>query len=404
MVVGSFAGLIARTAVALLAPGGDDAASPPSPKAIAMSVIELATIEALRRAQETVDLLALVNQTRDDTAKVRENSKGGYNIGRLLAAMATGEDPQLAAPIEWEAGERIAARVGRPARPGYCYVPLSRDMNVATASAGGYLVGAPVEQVFADALHANSVALRLGVQTVPVGPGSAPLPRVSTAASAVWLTDETSTVTESTLTFAQQSMTPKTVGVYTEFSRHWIKAAAPEAQAFILRGLAAVVAQAIDAALIAGTGADGQPQGLLNVSGIGSASGATLTWATVAEAIKVVEAAGGNPDRMGWALAADAGKVCRTREKAAGSGFVMAGGQIDGRPAHVSASVSNGVALLGDWSQAIIATWGALEIAANPYAASVAAYKAGIIGVRALLTMDVGVLQPTGFYKLTSLS
>ena len=44
-------------------------------------------------------------------------------------------------------------------------------------------------------------------------------------------------------------------------------------------------------------------------------------------------------------------------------------------------------AIFGDFSQVIFAEWGALEIATNPYAN----FPAGITGIRAFYTCDVGI-------------
>jgi hypothetical protein len=49
--------------------------------------------------------------------------------------------------------------------------------------------------------------------------------------------------------------------------------------------------------------------------------------------------------------------------------------------------------LAGDFSQVIVGEWGVLEIETNPYAQ----FQAGIVGVRALYTCDVGVRYGAAF-------
>jgi hypothetical protein len=47
----------------------------------------------------------------------------------------------------------------------------------------------------------------------------------------------------------------------------------------------------------------------------------------------------------------------------------------------------------GDFSQVVIGEWGVLELQTNPYAQ----FQAGIVGVRALYTCDVGVRNAAAF-------
>ena len=57
-------------------------------------------------------------------------------------------------------------------------------------------------------------------------------------------------------------------------------------------------------------------------------------------------------------------------------------------------------AIFGDFSQVIFAEWGALELAANPYAN----FPAGITGIRAFLTADVGVRIAGAFSASSSIT
>jgi hypothetical protein len=58
-----------------------------------------------------------------------------------------------------------------------------------------------------------------------------------------------------------------------------------------------------------------------------------------------------------------------------------------------SLQVGSGTMIGGDWSQVVIGEWGTLEIEANPYAQ----FQAGIVGVRALYTVDIGVRYAAAF-------
>ena len=69
-------------------------------------------------------------------------------------------------------------------------------------------------------------------------------------------------------------------------------------------------------------------------------------------------------------------------------------------PAAATSSMPASTAIFGAWKYSGLAVWGALELAVNPYAN----FTAGIIGVRALCTLDFGLLWPAGFTTVTSIS
>jgi Phage capsid family len=80
------------------------------------------------------------------------------------------------------------------------------------------------------------------------------------------------------------------------------------------------------------------------------------------------------------------------------------GNMLEGRMAGFRAMSSNqmpaGTMLFGDFAQMIIAEWGVLEIDVNPYAN----FQAGIVGVRALATIDIGIRHQLAFSKAVSIT
>jgi hypothetical protein len=75
-------------------------------------------------------------------------------------------------------------------------------------------------------------------------------------------------------------------------------------------------------------------------------------------------------------------------------------GTMCGFPAMTSLQVPSANALFGDWSELIIGEWGVLEVEVNPYAN----FAAGIIGVRAMHTVDVALRRPFAFSLATSIT
>ena len=68
-------------------------------------------------------------------------------------------------------------------------------------------------------------------------------------------------------------------------------------------------------------------------------------------------------------------------------------GTVEGYQAHTSNNLPAATAIFGDFSQAILAEWGVLEVDVNPFAN----FTAGITGIRAFYTCDVGVRVPGAF-------
>ena len=71
----------------------------------------------------------------------------------------------------------------------------------------------------------------------------------------------------------------------------------------------------------------------------------------------------------------------------------MLEGTVNGFPAFSSNQIAAGGLLFGDFAQVILASWGTLAIEINPYAI----FQAGIIGVRAMSSVDVGVRYGAAF-------
>ena len=331
-----------------------------------------------------------------------------YSILRALQALQ--EDRlRLDAPRELAASERIAEQLGRPPAPGNIFVPvpLQRDLVATGTNNGGYLVAASADagKAFVGGLHAASLMGAFGVATLPMQ-GNLQVPRITSNATTTWLASEGTGISESTPVIGAATASPKTVGAYFELSGQLLKQIAPATENFIMAEAGKAVGAAVSAALIAGSGTGGQPQGIVGGSGVGTQSGTSLAWTGVLNMIETVETASAliSPDSAGFAVAPGAAELLRGREKATGSGFIMAEGKIAGFKAIVSAGVPSGTMVFGDWQSVILPTWGVLEIGTDPYGASGALFKSGMVGVRALWSVDVALLRPASFCVASSIT
>ena len=377
-----------------------------------MERVELATLQALERARQTVELLRIARENADDADAIRRNSAGGYSVGRALRALYGGESLATAAPLEYGVSMRVAERLGREPHPGCVFLPVTtRDLTAANVGAGGYLVSTTNAPggLWVDALRAASVTLNLGVPILPAGTGPVTIPRYTGASTAYWLASEGAGPTEAQGTLGQIAATPKTVGAYSEMSRQLFLQAGPLVDAVVLRELGNTVAAGADQAILQGSGANGQPTGIINTAGVGSVSGTSLAYAGLIEFQSDTAAAVVDPTRFGYVAPVATAVTLSGRQRFTGvdsplwQGSILSG-TVAGHKAMSTGACPTATVVAGDWSQVVVLDWGGVEIGVNPFGADQSAYRAGLVGLRCFWTVDVAVLRPAAFSVATSVT
>lgn len=374
--------------------------------------------EALRAGktveQFRADMLQHMSTQPVPTADIGMTDKEArsYSFIRALNAMANPGDrkAQELAAFEREASEAVAARQGRAAR-GF-YVPTEvqrRDLNVTTATAGGNTVATNLLAANFIELLRNKMALTgLGAQFLSGLVGNIAIPRQTGGATAYWVA-ESGAPTESQAAFDQVTMSPKTVGAYSDISRKLLLQSSIDVEGFVRNDLATVLALAIDSAAINGTAADNQPRGLLATSGIGDvaggAAGAAPTWANMVELESDVAIANADVGTMGYLTNAKVRGKLKTTSKVSGqNGFIWEDGMVNGYNAAVSNQVPSNLVkggsgavcsaiIFGNWSDMIIGQWGTLDLMVDPYSGS----TSGTVRVVALQDVDIAVRHAVSF-------
>jgi HK97 family phage major capsid protein len=312
------------------------------------------------------------------------------------------------AGLELKAHEEIQRRMGRaPKSDNSFFVPLDvlkRDLTVATGNAGGFLVST-TNQGFVDLLRNSTVLMQMGVTRLGGLTDNITIPRQTAGATAYWLANEGTSITESQMTLGQISLTPKTVGAYTEISRQLTLQSSPDVENLVLRDLAAQVGIDVDAKGLNGSGASGQPTGLLGTSGVGSVSGTSIAYAGIIEFQTDVFGANALGGSAGYVTTGAVAALLKQRVKFSSTASPLWEGRLeeatmDGYRAMASNNVPSATMIFGDWSQMLMAEWGVLEVDINPFAN----FQAGIIGVRAMYSVDFGVRVPGAFSVATSIT
>jgi HK97 family phage major capsid protein len=332
--------------------------------------------------------------------------KRKYSLRRAVLACA--ENNWSQAGFELECSRAVQSRTNKFLSHPYAFsVPIhdlffERDLTVASGAAGGYLV--ETQNVgFIELLRNRTALLRLGATRLLDLVGSVTVPKQTAGATAVWLTNESSQISESAPAFGQVALAPKTVGAYVEISRQLLLQSDPSAEAMVANDLAKVVGLAVDGAGINGSGSGGEPTGILNTSGIGSVTGTSLAYAGIIDFQSDV----GNalvPECAYLTTPTVAGLLMARQRFSNTDTPLWDGGMLDARMAGFRAMSTAGMPsatmIFGDFSQVVIAEWGDLEITVNPFTN----FQAGIIGVRAMYSVDIGIRYPQAFSAATSIT
>lgn len=244
--------------------------------------------------------------------------------------------------------------------------------------------------------------------------GDVAIPKQTGGATAYWIA-ESGDPTESTPVVAQLALTPKTCGAFTDISRKLLKQSSIDAEAFVRGDLATVLALALDAAGIAGTGASNQPTGILSTTGIGDVAagdpdGAAPDWSDIVNLETEVAIDNADVGALAYLTNAKARGKLKQVEKATSTGLFVwetsteAGfGMMNGYRAAASNQVPSNLTkgggsnlsaiIFGNWADLIYGLWGTVDILVDPYTNS----TSGTVRVVALQDADVGVRHAESF-------
>ncbi len=333
------------------------------------------------------------------------DQKREYSFLRALNAQITGDWSK--AGFERSISDTLASERKDAAR-GF-YVPtemiLQRAYNVGTPAGGGFVVADDLRSdLMIDWLRNQTVVGRLGVTTLPGLIGDITIPKVLSGNAVSWI-DEDGSAGESSAQFSQVGLKPKTISARTELTRKFINQSSISAEQFAINELMSAIGLGVDLAVLQGTGANGQPLGILNVNGVGSVvSGGALSWANIVDLETVVSAANADNGSLAYLTNTKVrGKLKQTLKAADGhEGFIWTGdNSLNGYPAHVSnqvasklgAATNESAVVFGNWADLLLGMWGVIDINPDPYTKS----DTGAVRITAFQDVNVQVRHAESF-------
>lgn len=351
-------------------------------------------------------LEAIGNKPLDDSnIGLTQKEVRSFSLMKAIRAMSNPTDrrAQEAATFEFEAAAEAARRDG--VEPQGLYIPADvrrswkmskRDLNTTDDSAviaedfrGGD---------FIDVLRNASSVMQAGATMLSGLQGDVKIPKKTAASSAGWIATEGGAAAESEPTLGQVTMSPKTLGAFTDITRLMMMQSSLDIEALIRNDLSTALALAIDLGALAGSGSSGQPTGIKNVSGINAPTAFAGANPTFAEIVAMETAVAEDNALMGnlaYILPAGMYGALKTTTKDAGSGqfVVEPGNTINGYRAIVSNQVTAGDLYFGNFSDLLVGMYGGLDITVDPFTNS----TSGTVRIVALQTMDVAVRHAVSF-------
>lgn len=339
-----------------------------------------------------------------------------YSFMRALNALANPTDrkAQEAAGFEREVSDAAAKKSGKASRG--LMIPVDvlkharRDLNVGTSTAGGNLVATDLDSAsFIELLRKKMVVQQAGATVFNGLVGSVAIPKhgsnssPSTGPGTAYWVAESGAPTESQQVLAQVSMSPKTVGAFTDISRKLLIQSSIDIENFVKGDLAQVIALAIDNAALYGAGSSNEPTGLkVALAAYNSASqesnftAATPTFAEIVGLESKVTSLNADIGAMKYLINASMAGALKTKEKASGYPvYVLEKGEMNGYGALMSNQIASGDVFFGVWSQLILGFWSGLDLMVDPYAGS----TSGTVRVVALQDCDIALRHHEAFAR-----
>lgn len=363
-----------------------------------------------------LDLAAAAPQT--DVIDLSTKEVKQYSYVRALAAALARAEGQNVSGFEVDISQEIER--GMPAntkRNGGIFVPLQLQ-RTAIAEALYNTSGKGASTVFTqagefiDMLRNASVSVGLGARVMSGLTGPVSFPSQTAGATAYWMPENDGTdVTPSYATLSNVSLSPKTLQGTTAFSRQLMAQSSMDVEAFIRGDLASAHALAWDVAVMHGTGSNNQPTGIYTAGSVNAvAMGGVPTFGKLVDMVTEVLKDNALNGSLAFATTPGmAGKLAQTVVAASTDTRMIWSGALDnGNLAGYKAISSNQVSavlgggsehglIFGNWSEAMIGMWGALELVVDPYSKK----KQGMIEVTSFQLCDVALRHVGSFCKAT---
>lgn len=381
---------------------------------------EFANSEAEKREVLTTQIKSLEDKIEETQENLKEERRGHL------------PGVEAATPDSGKEGFSMARACRALARKNFDDAPYEAEvfsamkekaMSAGVDPSGGYIVPEDAITSVIESLKANVVAYDLGARDMAANGSPMTIPKLSTSATGYWVS-ENSTITASDLGFEQINMTPKTVAGRVILSNLLLETSTPTADSIIEQDLASQLGLAMDAGILNGSGAAGEPLGIMQTAGVtatanGAGSDVPPTVAELMLLLEDLDAANALKGKLGFAVhptLMNQIRMIKSENHALGaaaananldvSRMVVSDGFADRilgytfrtstqMVAPTAAPLATRSLCFGNWDDVMVARWGGLRLLASD--TSDDAFSKDQTHIRATMRCDVALRHTESF-------
>ena len=264
-----------------------------------------------------------------------------------------------------KSGLAIAGSIQLPVSENLTEEVRANGVLAQTATAGAENIATEKLDIL-EPLRANMVMSQAGATYLTGLVGNISIPAY-TGSNVAWA-GEVATAANGAGDWSEIKLQPHRLTAYVDVSREFLIQSSNDAEAMLRRDIIAAIGNKLEATILgADAGTDEKPEGLFN--GV-TAMTTALKFGDIVDAEAELDAANVN-GAYTYILSPKAKAALRTLSKDAGSGrFVLEDGEIEGSKALVSSNVVAKGMVVGDFSDYVIAQWGAIDLVVDNYSKS----------------------------------
>lgn len=374
----------------------------------------IGTLQEQQRAIQSQLEIGPYSKEINEPIGMSDKEQRDFSILKLLKAQA--RDASKAdidnATLELEASRAVEAKIGQA--PNGMYIPAeilgesrsiydqleSRDLSADVFSQAGALVGVDFRPQQMIPLLRNMMALTgAGVTNLDGLVGDVAIPKQTGAGTASWVGTDGGAVSETNQTVGQVTLTPKTLGAFTDYTRQLRLQSSLSVENFIRSDLMQIVALEKDRSALHGSGTSGQPVGIANTTGVGSETFSTTGAPTRPEVIAMrsdVATANALVGNLNFVTNSAVYGNLLSELVDAGSGQFLLNENTStmiGRNVIESNQVEANTIFFGNWADVLMGSWGGMDMLIDPYTAS----TTGTVRVIIFHTCDIAVRRAESF-------
>lgn len=311
-------------------------------------------IEEIEKADEELRQINNTIQT-DNNKQIRKMEK--FSLLKAINDVANGKQLDERSTEVVNAGATEMRKSGLPFN-GQIQLPVEERADVqATVATAGMEAVAEDKLNILEPLRANLVMAQAGATFMTGLVGNISIPKYS--GSTVTWEGEVAAASDGAGTFSEIELSPKRLTAYIDVSKQFLLQDSVSAEAMLRNDIVKAISNKLEATILGDeAGSNKVPAGMFNGADVFVADFATTV--ALEEELEEANVYG----EYCYIVSPKAKAALRTAPKGA-NGFVMENGEVNGIKV-LCTSAAKGV-VLGNFSDYVIAQWGAIDLTVDPY-------------------------------------